>query len=75
MAQQMSPIDYANLPAASPPAGSLPNFDHATTRDNDLYVGMGVCIGITTVFMLMRLYVKFAVTQLWGWDDGQYPHR
>ena len=73
MADQMSPVDYANLPAGNPPAGVLPNFEHPQTRDMDLYVGIGLCIGITMVFIILRLYVKLCITQLWGWDDGMSP--
>jgi hypothetical protein len=23
------------------------------------------------VFVLLRLYVKLAITHMWGWDDGE----
>ena len=75
MAQQMSPTEYANLPAGIPPAGVLPNFEHLRTRQADAYVGMGICIGVTSMFILLRLYVKLFITQLWGWDDGEPPLR
>ena len=71
MAQQTGSLDYAaHLPATTPPEGVVPNFDNPVTRDTEIYVGMGICIGITVVFVTLRLYVKLAVTHMWGWDDG-----
>lgn len=67
----MSPVEYANLPAGVPPVGVLPNFEDPATRAVEIYVGMGICIGITLVFVLLRLYVKVMITHMWGWDDGQ----
>ena len=69
MAQQMDSSYYANLPAGTPPAGVIPNFDHPHSRAFEVRTGMGICIGITSVLVLLRVYVKLAVTHLWGWDD------
>ena len=73
MAQAMSPVDYANLPVTSPPAGVLPNLEHPASRAMEAYVAMGICIGITLVFLVLRLYTKLCITHLWGWDDGESP--
>lgn len=62
-------VDYSNLPAGAPPPGVIPNFDHAKSRAIDAHVAMGICIGLTTIFLLLRVYVKLAVTNMWGWDD------
>ena len=67
MAQQ---IDYANLPASPPPPGVLPNFDSPPMRDTEIYVGMSILIGITIVFVTLRVYIKLVITHMWGWDDG-----
>ena len=69
MAQQMSPMDYANLPAGPPPPGVMPNFAHPQSRAYQAHIGMGVCIGVTSIFVVLRMYVKLAVTHKWGWDD------
>lgn len=71
MAQQISPVDYANLPAGSPPPGILPDFEHGETREVEAYIGMGICIGIAFIFMVLRFYVKLCITRLWGWDDRE----
>ena len=71
MAQQMSPFDNPNLPVTNPPAGVLPDLMHGETRMLEGYIGIGICIGITLIFILLRFYVKFWITHLWGWDDSK----
>ena len=68
----MNSLDHAVVSAAIPPDGVLPNFVNPTTRDTEMYVGIGVCIGLTLIFVPLRLYVKLVVTHMWGWDDGAY---
>lgn len=62
-------VDYSNLPAGAPPLGVKSNFDHAKSRAIDAHVTMGIFIVLTTIFVLLRVYVKLAVTHMWGWDD------
>ena len=69
---KMNFSDYANLPIEPPPPGIVPNFDHPHRRVIILYAGVGVCLGITLVFVLLRIYSKLAVTHTWGWDDGEF---
>ena len=69
MAQHMAPSDYANLPVGAPPPGVVPNFDHPQSRATEAYIAMGICIGLTLVVVVLRIYVKLAVTHMWGWDD------
>ena len=72
MAQQTSSLEYAVIPGATPPDGVLPNFVNPATRDTEIYVVIGVCMGIMLIFVTLRLYVKLVVTHMWGWDDGAY---
>ncbi|KAF2676574.1 hypothetical protein K458DRAFT_437229 [Lentithecium fluviatile CBS 122367] len=75
MAMTMDPTSpeylayLANLPAAPPPPGVLSNFDHPDTNADQGHIGMGICIALITIFMLLRIYVKSAITKMWGWDD------
>ena len=62
-------IDYSHIPVGAPPPGIRPNFDHGESRAIEAYVAMGICIGLTTIFVALRVYVKLAVTHMWGWDD------
>ena len=71
MAQDVSSAGLIDLPVIPPPPGVLPDFDHPPTRALEAYIGMGVCIGVTLVFIVLRFYVKSAVTHQWGWDDGE----
>lgn len=63
---------YANLPAGAPPPGVISNFDHAESRAIEAYIGMGICIGVTLIFVTLRVYVKLAITHHWGWDDCKF---
>lgn len=69
MLQQTDPSYYANLPAGAPPPGVIPNFNHPPTRAIEAHIGMGVCIGITSILIVLRIYTKLAVTHMWGLDD------
>ena len=68
----MNSPDYASLPVGNPPPGVISNFDHPPSRAVVEYVGIGVCLGVTLVFVLLRIYVKVARTRAWGWDDGDF---
>lgn len=70
----MNSSDYANLPGGKPPPGLILNFDHPQSNAIIEYVGVGICLGVTVVFVLLRIYVKLAVTRAWGWDDGELLH-
>jgi hypothetical protein len=69
MVQGINLADYVELPAAAPPPGVLPNFAHPQSRALEAHVGMGICIGITLIMVMLRIYVKLAITHFWGWDD------
>ena len=61
--------EYANLPAGTPPPGVVSDLDNPPSRALDLYIGMGICIAVTTVLSVLRMYAKFIVTHSPGWDD------
>ena len=68
----MDPSYYANLPVGAPPPGVVSNFDHPSTRATEVRITMGICLGITSVFIVLRLYVKILITHMWGWDDCEF---
>ena len=70
----MNSPGYANLPIGKPPPGVVPNLDHPQSQTIAQYVGIGICLGVALVFVLLRIYVKLAVTRAWGWDDGELLH-
>lgn len=71
---EMTSAVYGNLPVSNPPPGSISNFDHPQTLAIDIFVGVGVCLGLAFAFVLLRLYVRLAVTRTWGWDDCELLH-
>ena len=61
---------YAALLVSPPPPGVTPNFDHPQSRTIEAHIGMGICIGIAAIFVVLRIYIKLAViAHMWGWDD------
>lgn len=72
MAPGINIVDYVDLPASAPPPGVVPNFDHPQSRALEAHVGMGICIGITFIVVILRIYVKLAITHMWGWDDCEH---
>ena len=64
--------NYANVPALAPPPGVVPNFHNPPSRAGEMRIGMGLCIGITSVLVVLRFYVKFAITHTPGWDDCKF---
>ena len=65
---------YANLPAATPPPGVVANFVNPSSRAHDIYVGLGLCLAVSTLTLALRIYVKFIVTHSPGWDDCETHH-
>lgn len=45
-----------NGPALQPPAGVVPVFDNPPNRKNMAHVVYGVCIGIGSLFVLLRVF-------------------
>lgn len=67
---KMNSSDYANHPSAgalSP--GVMSNLDHSQILATEVHVAIGISMSLTFVFIVLRLYVKFAVTHMWNWDD------
>lgn len=53
-----------------PPPGVTPNFDHPQSRTREAYIGIGVCLAVATVVVVLRIYIKLAfIAHMWGWDD------
>ena len=68
---QVRDSSYFVTPFVSPPPpGVTPNYHDPQSRTIEAHIGMGVCIGIAAVLVVLRIYIKLAVkTQTWGWDD------
>lgn len=66
-------LDYfANLPLSAPPPNVTPNFDHPQSSALAAQIGLGICIGIASIFVMLRIYAKLTVVQAWGWEDCEF---
>lgn len=67
-----SNFDWESLsavPAAKPPAGVVPNFDHPSTR-GPLFIALSAAaIGVMYLFLIVRFYSKFVSRRALKWDD------
>ena len=59
-------------PAMSPPAGVIPDFDHAPNLD--IYVAMTItlCIIFATLAVLLRMYTKVFILRVLAWEDCRF---
>lgn len=46
-------------PALKPPDGVVPNFDHPPNQNGLTHGILAVCLSISTIFLLIRLYIRF----------------
>lgn len=59
----------ADLPLAAPPPNVTPNFEHPQSCAPAAQIGLGICIGIVSIFVVLRLYAKLTIVNNWGWED------
>ncbi|KAL8654520.1 MAG: hypothetical protein Q9226_003401 [Calogaya cf. arnoldii] len=66
----MSTLEPVTIPAAlEPPPGVDSNFIDPYNTDSTIYGTLGICIGITSIFVLLRLYTKLFIIRKHGWED------
>ncbi|KAI0530317.1 hypothetical protein GGR58DRAFT_493819 [Xylaria digitata] len=56
-------------PALPPPPGVTSNFVNPETLDHELKIGAGVVVPLTTIFVFLRVYVRFWMKKLWALED------
>lgn len=56
-------------PAMPPPPGTTSNFDHPESLKGVMNIAMGVSIPLTTIFFLLRTYVRTWVKRQWDGED------
>ena len=62
----------ANLPAAPPPPGIIPNFVDPPTRVPVIVALEAVFITLMLLTVAMRIYVRLRVTKVWGFEDCKH---
>ena len=56
-------------PAMSPPAGVIPDFDHAPNLDIYVTVTTTLCVIVATLAVLLRMYTKVFILRVLAWED------
>jgi hypothetical protein len=65
--------DVWKIPAAKPPPGFTSNLVNPATNENIGVVTLSIFIALATIFVGMRLYVRFKVaSQSPWWDDRKH---
>lgn len=59
-------------PSAAPPPGVVPNFVNPHNMYTQIVVSDGVCFGVATVVVALRLFTKVRITHDMGWDDCEF---
>lgn len=60
----LSPEELAVVlegPAVAPPNGTLPNFDNPSNNNALAHGILALCLALTTVMFLLRLYARFVL--------------
>ena len=66
----LTPQQLEITPAALPPPGVIPNFQHPATRISDV-IGIALpFLVIATAFLSIRAYMKIAVLKKWRPEDS-----
>ena len=69
----MDTYNSTDVPIWPPPPGVMSNFDHPVTLAKEAHIALGICMGVTTLVLILRVYAKLFITHFWGWDDCMLP--
>ena len=56
-------------PAGKSPQGVVPTFDSSSLLQNTLAWTCGICVSLSTVVVLLRIYTKLVISQSRAWED------
>ena len=59
-------------PAMSPPAGVIPDFDHAPNLDIYVKTTITLCVIFATLAVLLRMYTKVFILRALAWEDCRF---
>jgi hypothetical protein len=66
---QFTPAQLAETPAGIPPPGQEPNFINPQSRSPGATAALGVMLGVTLIFLGLRLYSRIRLSKQLGMDD------
>ena len=56
----------------SPPAGVIPDFDHAPNLDIYVTMTITLCVTFATLAVLVRMYTKVFILRVLAWEDCRF---
>ena len=56
----------------SPPAGVIPDFDHAPNLDIYVTMTITLCVIFATLAVLLRMYTKVFILRVLAWEDCKF---
>ena len=65
-------MDQAIQGGLPPPPGVKPDFVHPYTVQPFIKLCLALCIGLSTVFVWLRMYTKLFITRTPAWEDCEY---
>lgn len=65
---------FLNGPALAPPPGTVSNFDYPNRNDGRAHFTLATCLVLSTIFFIMRVYVRFLLLKLICIEDGVTTH-
>ncbi|KAF1993950.1 hypothetical protein P154DRAFT_476766 [Amniculicola lignicola CBS 123094] len=66
---KIDPLLLSKIPAVQPPHGTVSNFEDPESLDRLAMLTVYICLPVTVVPLLMRLYTRGCITHSWGADD------
>lgn len=66
----LTPAEIALLPGLQPPPGVIPNFVNPPTLVPLGIAVLVLCLTVTTILVVTRVYLRTFLVKAWGWDDG-----
>ena len=56
-------------PAGKHPQGVVPTFDSSSLLQNTLAWTCGICVSLSTIVVLLRIYTKLIISRSRAWED------
>ncbi|RDL40437.1 uncharacterized protein BP5553_00416 [Venustampulla echinocandica] len=61
--------DFDITPSLAPPPGVVPNFENPESIRTIIDFTLGICIGVSSLFVLLRIWTRFFIVKMHGWED------
>lgn len=65
----MDPALFDVTPALQPPQNVTPNFENLENIFVLARLALGLCLGLSSVAIILRVWTRFFIMKAHGWDD------